>query len=78
VALYTSADLTTLTKECLARGVHRLGELAVWSLDLAMLAQLEEGLGRHTAVELTRSDGRIYLSANGAHFDVPLVETRLV
>lgn len=78
VALYTSADLATLTKECLARGVHRLGELAVWPMDLPMLAQLEEGLGRHTAVELTRSDGRIYLSANGAHFDVPLVETRLV
>ena len=78
VALYSSADLTVLAKECIARGVHKLADLAVWPVDPAMLAQLEEGLGRHTAVELTRSDGRIYLSANGVHFDVALAETRLV
>lgn len=78
VALYSSADLTVLAKECVARGVHKLADLAVWPVEPAMLAQLEEGLGRHTAVELTRSDGRIYLSANGVHFDVALAETRLV
>ncbi len=50
----------------------------MWPIDSAMLAQLEEGLGRHTVVELTRSDGRIYLSANGVHFDVPLADTRLL
>ena len=78
VTLYSSADLTVLAKECLARGVHKLADLAVWPIDSAMLAQLEEGLGRHTVVELTRSDGRIYLSANGVHFDVPLADTRLL
>lgn len=78
VALYTATDLATLAKECVARGVYRLADLAVWPLDAAMLAQLEEGLGRHTDVELTRSDGRLYLNAGGAHFDVALHETRLV
>lgn len=78
VALYSSVDLGLLAKDCVARGVHRLADLAVWSLDAAMIAQLEEGLGRHTAVELTRSDGRLYLGAGGRHFDVALPESRLV
>lgn len=77
VALYTSQDLTLLTKDCIARGVHKLADLAVWPLDPAMLAALEESLGRHTKVALTRSDGRIYLSANALQFDVAINERRL-
>jgi len=50
----------------------------VWPLDPAMLVALEEGLGRHTKVALTRSDGRIYLSANSLQFDVAINERRLI
>lgn len=77
VALYSGADLGLVSKECVARGVHKLAELAVWPLDPAMLAVLEADLGRHTDLALTRTDGRIYLRAGSREFDVALTETRL-
>ena len=77
VALYTSADLGVLARDYGARGVHKLADIAVWPLDVLMLAQLEQSLARSTQLELTRSDGRLYVAAAGAHFDVGLAQVRL-
>jgi len=72
VEIYTSADLNLLRKEMRSRVVHKLSEIAVWRFDPTFIAAIEEHVGRETKLELTRTEGSIYLTVGGQTLETKL------
>lgn len=78
VALYTWVDLALLTKEYANKRVYRIADIAVWPLAPALMTALEPLIDREIALELTRSDGRLYLGVGGQSIEADLQERRLI
>jgi uncharacterized protein YaeQ len=47
------------------RAIHRASEIAVWKIDPSLIEALESRLERNTKLELTRNDGRLYVTVQG-------------
>jgi uncharacterized protein YaeQ len=62
VSIFTHSDLTLLRRDALAGKIHKAETVEVWRIDTALLDALEPKIERHTAFDLTRSDGRLYLT----------------
>lgn len=62
VSIFTHGDLALLRREALAGKVHKAEAIEVWRIDTALLDALEPRIERHTAFDVTRSDGRLYLT----------------
>jgi uncharacterized protein YaeQ len=62
VAVYTES-LAQLRREAGTRAIHRAEEIEVFRVDAALLDAME--LGRKTEIELTRNEGRVYLTIGG-------------
>jgi uncharacterized protein YaeQ len=60
VEVYTTAELPPMK-----RSIHRASEIAVWKLDPSLIEALEAHLDRNTKLELTRTDGRLYVTVQG-------------
>lgn len=67
VFLYDAA--THWVKELEKANVHRKDELLVWSLPASLLDGLERRLDRKVSWSLTRSDGVVYVEAEGESFE---------
>lgn len=65
VALYTTADLTNLCRDVVARKVHRVEEIEVYRFDPKLIDALEARVGRRTELALSRNDGRLYIDVDG-------------
>ncbi len=65
VALFTCADLTYLSRE----EIHRKDEIAVTSLDASFVDTLAERIDRRTEIEIVRTDGALYVTIGGHHFE---------
>lgn len=65
VAVFTAHDLTALRRESAARAVFRASEIAVARIEPALLDALEKYVDRTTKLELTRNDGRLYVTVAG-------------
>lgn len=78
VALFTSGDLGLLRREAARRAIHRAGDIEVWLVPPELLDALEPLVGRHTRLTLTRSDGRLYVTAGDAHLEAAITRASLV
>ena len=65
VAIYTHTDMAHLRREADTRKIHRVETIQVWRFEPAYLDLLAESLDRRTAVEVVRSDGRLYVTIAG-------------
>jgi uncharacterized protein YaeQ len=66
VMLYTYVDLALLQREASSRLIHNVEKIEVWHLEGTFLDALENKISRTTKLELVRSDGRLYVTVEGA------------
>jgi uncharacterized protein YaeQ len=79
VLLFTHTEPLLLRREAASRTIHRAREIEVWRIEPALLDALEATVDRNARVDLTRSDGRLYVTVNtrtmdGAIERVPLID----
>lgn len=65
VALFTHADLNQLRREANSRPVHKLDAIEVWRFEPEFLDAVGERLDRNAKLELTRTDGSLYVTVDG-------------
>ena len=65
VAVFTHLDVEVLRREVEKRPVHRAAEIAVWRIEPAWLAAMEDRLDRSARFELVRSEGELYATVGG-------------
>jgi uncharacterized protein YaeQ len=78
VALYTSAPIVNVRREASARAIHRVEEIEVWQIDPAFLDAVTASVERRARLDLTRSDGHLYVSVDGTTLETKLERTSLV
>lgn len=78
VAVFTSADLAMLQKEASTKAIHAVEDIEVWRLERKFLDALEARLERTTRLELTRTDGQLYITMGGAELSGPIERCSLV
>ena len=78
VSIFTYANLALLRKEASSRVIHKQDEIEVWPIDGSFLDALEAKLERKTSMDLTRNEGRIYVTVGGEHFETEVVPTTLI
>jgi len=78
VALYTSAPIVNVRREASARVIHRVEEIEVWRIDPAFLDAVTASVERRARLDLTRSDGHLYVSVDGTTLETKLERTSLV
>ncbi len=77
VSIFTSADLGLLRKEAKARIIHKVADIEVFHLAPKFLDAIEEKVVRATSLEVTRSDGALYVNVAGVSLETELVAARL-
>jgi uncharacterized protein YaeQ len=65
VAIFTAHDMAALRREAASRAIHRAADIEVWRIEPALLDAIEPHVDRHTSLEITRTDGRLYVTAGG-------------
>lgn len=78
VAIYTHTDLTLLRREAATRKIHKVETILVWRFEPAFLDLLAESLERRTALEVVRSDGRLYVTIAGNLHETELTSAQLL
>jgi uncharacterized protein YaeQ len=78
VALFTTVDLALLQKEAASRAIHAVERIEVWRLERSFIDAVEARLDRHTSIELTRSEGTLYLVIEGHTLEAPLTPASLL
>jgi uncharacterized protein YaeQ len=74
VAVFTSARLPNVAAKARAGEIHRAEAIGVWQIDDAFIDAFAERVERNLALELTRTDGCLYLTLPGGR----LVEGNIV
>jgi uncharacterized protein YaeQ len=77
VSVFTSADLAQLRREAASRAIHRVEAIDVWRLEPALLDALEAKMERTTKLELTRTEGQLYVTVGGVTLEAPLERASL-
>jgi uncharacterized protein YaeQ len=77
VAVFTAADLTQLRREAASRAIHKVEAIDVWRFDPSFLDALEAKMERTTSLELTRSEGQLYVTIAGTSLETSLSRTSL-
>jgi uncharacterized protein YaeQ len=65
VAVYTHKDPAQLVRTLAGERIHRADALELWAVDRDLLAALAERLERRMTIELSRTDGQLYLVIGG-------------
>ncbi|MBX3259228.1 MAG: YaeQ family protein [Labilithrix sp.] len=76
VAVYTH-DLAQLRRQTEGRDIYEAEAIEVWSLDPSFLDALAAKVGRRTRLELTRTDGALYVAIDGVTLETTLTRTTL-
>lgn len=63
VALFTSADLAPLRRE--AAAIHKAAAIEVFHIEQRLLDEIADRIARNLTLELTRSDGHLYVTVAG-------------
>lgn len=77
VRLFTHAEPEAIQREAERRTIHRADAIEVWHLGPTLLASLEERLDRNETLELTRSDGALYVATRGVTLEGTVSRGRL-
>lgn len=78
VALFTHVDLALLQREAATKAIHKVEDIEVWRFSPVFLDALEAKLGRDTKLELTRTDGQLYITIDGETIETALARESLV
>jgi uncharacterized protein YaeQ len=78
VAVFTSAELAQLRREAAQRTIHRAEAIEIYRLEPSLLDALDAKCTRTTKLELTRSDGQLYVVVAGATLEATLERASLV
>jgi uncharacterized protein YaeQ len=78
VALFTHVELALLRREAATRAIHKVEDIEVWRFSPAFLDALEAKVGRSTQMELTRTDGQLYVTLAGETLEAALARESLV
>ena len=65
VVVYTH-ELAALQRQTDGQKIHEADAIQVWAIDPAFVGTLAEALGRRAKIELTRTDGTLYVAVDGA------------
>jgi uncharacterized protein YaeQ len=72
VHVYTTVDPALMRREARSRPVHRLAEIAVWRLPPPFIEAIERHIGRDTSLELTHTEGLLYVTVGGETLEARL------
>jgi uncharacterized protein YaeQ len=64
VVVYTH-ELAQMKRQAEGRTIHAADSIEVWSIDPAFVGAIAQRLGRRAKLELTRTDGAIYVTVDG-------------
>src|SRR5262249_28585382 len=78
VAVFTT-ELGQLRREAATRAIHKSDAIEVFPLDVSFIEALAAKMQRTTKLELTRSEGQLYVTVSGATLEtaaerVPLLQ----
>lgn len=76
VAIYTS-DLRQLRRQTEGQPIHAAEAIDVWALDAAFLDALASRVERRTRIEVTRTEGVLYVSVAGVTLETTLTRESL-
>lgn len=77
VAVFTS-ELALVRREAASKAIHAVDTIDVWAIAPAFLDALVAKMDRRTKLEITRSDGHLYVTVSGATLETPLARASLV
>ncbi len=78
VAIFTHAELAALRREASARAIHKVEAIEVWRIGVGLLDALEAKVDRHTAMDVLRNDGRLYVTVDGDTLEGDVIRETLV
>lgn len=78
VSLYSHTPLVQLQREASSRAIYKVEAIAVWRVEGGFLDQLAARLGRNAKLELTRTDGMLYVAIDGETIEGTLERCSLV
>ncbi|MBX3199952.1 MAG: YaeQ family protein [Labilithrix sp.] len=76
VAVYTH-DLAQLRRQTEGQNVHKAETVEIWAIDPSFLDALAAKVGRRARLELTRTDGCLYVTIDGVTLETTLTKTTL-
>jgi uncharacterized protein YaeQ len=77
VSVYTH-ELAQLRRQTEGRTIHKVDAIEVWSIDPRFVDDLATKLERRTRLDVTRTEGTLYVTVDGATLETTLVRTSLV
>lgn len=77
VAVYTHRDPLQIRRQAEGRRIYRSGEIEIFALDRALLAELAPLIDRRTRLELSVTGGHLYLNAGGRSLSGAVTAHRL-
>lgn len=77
VAVYTHRNPAVLLRQLAGRRIHRGGEIPIYALDRALIADTIPLLDRRTSMSVSVSGGEIYLSVGSRSLSGPVTEHRI-
>ena len=78
VALFTHVELALLRREAATKAIHKVEEIEVWRFSPRFLDALEAKVSRDTEIELTRTEGQLYVTIDGESLETALTRESLV
>lgn len=78
VSLFSSVPLAQLQREASSRAIHKIETIAVWRVEPAFLDALGAKLDRSSKLELTRTEGSLYVAIRGESLEGTLERCSLV
>lgn len=72
VHLFTVAERAQWEREARRQTIFQHHRIAVWRISPQVLAEIEPLIGRDTKVEVTRTEGALYLALQNQTFEMPL------
>jgi uncharacterized protein YaeQ len=77
VSVFTH-DLGQLRKQTEGASIHKADQIDVWSLDPSFIDALAARVERRVRLEVTRTEGMLYVTIDGTTFETALVRMSLV
>ena len=65
VAVYTHKDPAQLKRALAGQRIHRSGDLELYAMDRALLAELVAHIDRRVKLSVSMTDGQLYVTMNG-------------
>ncbi|MEP7064658.1 MAG: YaeQ family protein [Gemmatimonadota bacterium] len=78
VAIYTHRDPLQLLRQVAGERIHRAEEIELYAVDRALLASLASRLERRMTLQLSMTEGHLYLTLDGESLDGAVVRHSLV